>query len=73
MLMVVGYGEKIIILAVKELPLDLAYLCIISLKYSRKLAQVRSLAAKLKNGMRNICEAVKITITTRYNHHMIQT
>src|SRR5215831_11596768 len=35
MLMVVEYGEKIIILKAKELPLDLAYLCIIrDLKYS---------------------------------------
>jgi hypothetical protein len=38
---VVGYGEKIIILKGKELLLDLAYLCIISFKYSRELAQIR--------------------------------
>jgi hypothetical protein len=42
MLIAVGYGEKIIILKVKELRFDLVYLCIIgSLKDRLELAQIR--------------------------------
>jgi hypothetical protein len=67
MLMAVGYGEKIIILKVKELPLDLAYLCI-SYKYSRELAQTRMMPLNHRMIKRKICEAVKITRTILHRH-----
>ena len=63
----VVYGEKIIILKVKELRLDLAYLCI-SFKYSRELAQIHMMPLNRRMTKRKTCEAFKITLTTLYRH-----
>ena len=73
MLTVVRYGEKIIILKVKELPLDLAYLCI-SFKFGRELAEIHMMPLNQRMTKRKTCEAVKITLTTLYRHkHEIYT